>query len=127
RATQEEGKAKEQEQLARRALGRARRAVDRMYMEVAQKWLAAGVQPLQREFLEDALSFYKEFAKEQSSDPEARLQAALAYTRVAQIQIKMGENAKAEDAGNQGIALLEELVAEFPSRAPQSRGAGRRV
>src|SRR5262249_31036445 len=117
RATQEEGKAKEQEQLARRALGRGRRAVDRMYMEVAAKWLAAGAQPLQREFLEDALSFYQEFAKEQSSDPEARLQAAVAYISVAGIQNKMGELAKGEEACNQGIALLEELVAAFPSES----------
>jgi serine/threonine protein kinase/Flp pilus assembly protein TadD len=115
-------RATEEEQLARRALGRARRAVDRMYMEVAQKWLAAGVQPLQREFLADAVSFYQEFAKEQSSDPEARLQAALAYTRVALIQNKMGELAKAENACNQGIALLEKLVAEFPSE-PRYREA----
>jgi serine/threonine protein kinase/Flp pilus assembly protein TadD len=112
RVTEEEGN-------ARRALGRARRAVDRMYTEVAEKWLShrAGLEPLQREFLEEALRFYQEFAQEQDTDPDVRLQIALAHTRVAGIQSALGKQANPEEASKHAIALLEGLVAEFPSEA----------
>ena len=48
----------------------ARQAVDEMYTEVAQKWLATQgtLTTLQREFLEKALSFYERFAAEQADD-----------------------------------------------------------
>ncbi len=43
----------------------ARRAVDEMYTQVAERWLAdqPRMQPIQREFLEKALRFYEEFAR----------------------------------------------------------------
>src|SRR5262249_27221244 len=43
----------------------ARRAVDKMFTDVAEKWLSQqpGLEPMQRQFLEEALRFYEEFAK----------------------------------------------------------------
>ena len=42
----------------------ARRAVDEMYTQVAERWLAdePRMQQIQREFLEKAMRFYQEFA-----------------------------------------------------------------
>ena len=47
----------------------ARQAVDDMYTQVAEKWLAQEPQleNLQREFLEKALNFYQEFTREVST------------------------------------------------------------
>jgi tetratricopeptide (TPR) repeat protein len=88
-----------------------------MYTEVAEKWLSQQphLEPLQREFLEEALHSYQEFSKEQSADPELRLQTGNAYRRVADIQEKLGELSRAEEAVSQAIVLLEQLTADFPS------------
>jgi serine/threonine protein kinase/Tfp pilus assembly protein PilF len=98
---------------------RARRAVDRMYTEVAEKWLAQQprLEPLQKQFLEEALHFYEEFAQEHSSDPELRLETAKAHCRVGQIRHRLGETALAEEAFAQAIRLLEQLVADYPAQA----------
>jgi serine/threonine protein kinase len=102
----------------------ARRAVDKMFTQVAEKWLSQQprLEPLQRQFLEDALHFYEGFAAEEDTDPEVRLETGNAYRRVGEIQKKLGELAKAEEALNRAIALLEPLVAEFPDE-PKNRAA----
>jgi serine/threonine protein kinase/tetratricopeptide (TPR) repeat protein len=121
---QKEQEAVRQREDARAQRRLARRAVDKMFTQVAEKWLAkrAGLEPLQREFLEEALAFYQEFAKEQSTDPDARLDIALAQNRVARIQGVLGDSAQAAAAFDQGIAALEGLVAEFPLE-PRFRSA----
>jgi serine/threonine protein kinase len=103
----------------------ARQAVDQMFTQVAEKWLGRSyrLQPLQQEFLRKALRFYQEFAEEQNADLQMRLQTALAYRRVAVIQVKLRDYDKreeAEEACNQAIAILEQLVAECPD-APDYR------
>jgi serine/threonine protein kinase/tetratricopeptide (TPR) repeat protein len=104
---------------SRTSARRARRAVDKMFTQVAEKWLShrASMEPLQREFLEEALRFYTESAQEQETEPEARLEVALAYSRVAGIQSALGTEAGPEDASKRAVAMLEQLVAEFPSNA----------
>jgi tetratricopeptide (TPR) repeat protein len=106
-----------QRDLAQAQRQRARRAVDTMFTEVAEKWLAQQPQlePLQKQFLEEALRFYEEFAQEQGTDPELRLETAHAHHRVGQIRYKLGEYVPAEEAFRRAIALLEQLRAEFPS------------
>ena len=97
----------------------ARQAVDKMFTQVAEKWLAhnASLEPLQKQFLQDALHFYEEFAKEQHSDPELRLETANAFRRMGEVHHKLGESAESEKAFRQAHAILEKLVAEFPSEA----------
>ena len=64
----------------------ARKAVDEMYTQVAEKWLAQ--QPkltqVQREFLEKALAFYEQFATE--TDPLVQREAVQAARRVGIIR-----------------------------------------
>jgi tetratricopeptide (TPR) repeat protein len=116
-ATRQRDDAQAQRQLARRA-------VDKMYTQVAEKWLAqqSHLEPLQREFLEEALRFYQGFADERSTDPELRLEAGHAYSRVGAIQAKLGDSARAEEAMVRASAVLEQLVADF-AREPRYRVA----
>jgi tetratricopeptide (TPR) repeat protein/predicted Ser/Thr protein kinase len=95
----------------------ARQAVDDMYTEFAEKWLAkeAGLTEVQRTFLLKALAFYKELAREQGSDPAVRHDAAKAYARVGGIEAGLGHPAEADAADRQAIALLEGLAAEYPA------------
>jgi tetratricopeptide (TPR) repeat protein len=94
----------------------ARRAVDKMYTQVAEKWLSEQphLEPQQKEFLEEALHFYQEFGEAKSADPELRLGTGDAYRRVGEIQAKLGELDKAEQALTRSIALLQELIADYP-------------
>jgi serine/threonine protein kinase len=102
----------------------ARQAVDKMYTQVAEQWLAQQprLEPLQREFLEEALRFYQAFAEDPGADPELRLEAAKAYRRTCDIHDKLGDGAKARADVLRAIALLEQLTAEFPDR-PSYRAA----
>ena len=104
----------------RRAEGQeqlARQAVDDMYTQVAEKWLAdqPNLQPVQREFLLKALRFYKEFAQDSRTEPAVRRKAGEAYRRVAAIQHNLGQYEKAHEALVQSVTVFEQLVAGFPA------------
>ncbi len=98
---------------------RARRAVDEMYTEVAEKWLSqrAKLEPVQRDFLLKALAFYEDFARDRGTDPAARAAAAEAARRAADILQKLGENDPAVSAYRRAIGLQDELVGDFPRNA----------
>ncbi len=91
-------------------------AVDDMYTQFAEKWLAQRprLQPVQRLFLEKALRFYERCAQEQSTSPRVRRDTARAHHRVADIQEALGNHERALAAYGQAIEISEELVAEFP-------------
>jgi tetratricopeptide (TPR) repeat protein len=102
----------------------ARRAVDEMYTEVAEQWLEQEpeMEEVQREFLLKALRFYQEFARERGTDPAVRLATGTAYRRVGDIERKLGEEAKAEEAYGQAVARFRRLADDFPAR-PEYREA----
>ena len=117
-----------QRELARGNLRKARQAVDDMYTQVAEKWLAnqPQMEPVQREFLEKALRFYQEFAQQGGgTEPEVRLETARAYRRVADIQFRLGAVAQAETAFREAIDRLKALADEFPSAPEYRAGPGR--
>ncbi len=102
----------------------ALRAVDEIYTRVAdnlhQRITADPankplLQPFQRELLERALQFYQEFAKRTGDEPTIRLDVAVAFHRVGQIQLWMGQRGPAEQAIRQAADSLEGLVQEFPA------------
>ena len=74
----------------------ARRAVDTMYTRVAEEWLSrkSELQPLQRTFLQEALEFYRQLVREpdRSRDPSVRRETARAYTRIAELERRLGES-----------------------------------
>ncbi len=95
----------------------ARRAVDDMYSEVAEKWLAdkPHMTEVQRQFLRKALDFYEELSKERSTDPEVRLQTAIAYRRMGAICAELEDHpAKVEGYLRQAGRMARDLVEAFP-------------
>jgi len=98
----------------------ARRAVDKMYLEVADKWLDRQPQmsELQNQFLREVLHYYQSFAEEEGEDEETRFDRAKAYSRVGVILIFSFGGQQAGDARPyllQANALLETLVRDFPN------------
>jgi len=104
---------------ARHREQQARRAVDEMYTQVAQRWWSQQpyMEQVQREFLLKALAFYEEFAQAKGGDPEVRLETARAARRVGDIQHLLGEHAKAAAALEQARSQLEQLRADAPRLA----------
>ncbi len=105
-----------QRQRAEANLRLGRQAVDDMYTQVAERWLAHEPQmtPVQREFLEKALSFYEQFAKLNGTDPELRYQIGQAHWRVAHICNSLEQFPKSEEACREAIAVFKGLAADFP-------------
>jgi serine/threonine protein kinase/Flp pilus assembly protein TadD len=97
----------------------ARRAADKMYTRVVEKWLIdePGSEALQREFLEEALRFYQELAAETDEDPGVQRELANAHRRMGEIFLKLGQPHKAEAALNKALAIAEALTAENPEQA----------
>jgi len=97
----------------------ARRAVDDMYSEVAEKWLAdrPHMTEVQRQFLRKALDFYEELTREQSADPEVRLQTVIAYHRMGMLSKQFEGLAKAEEYFRRAEKMAKDLADEFPDRA----------
>ncbi len=104
----------------------ARRAVDEMYTEVAERWLA--LEPhrkeAQRHFLLKALEFYEEFTREEGDDPSVRLEAARACERAGNIHRLLGQHGQAEQVYRQALERLQQLAAEFPNNPDYRRGLG---
>jgi serine/threonine protein kinase len=96
----------------------ARQAVDDMYTQVAEKWLhdKPGLGPLEQEFLEKALAYYEQFAKEESDDPAIQHETALAYSRVAWICTELRQFDKAESALRHALTVFGELAKRFPKQ-----------
>jgi serine/threonine protein kinase len=99
---------------AQQGYDEARRVVDEMYTEVAEKWLAQQAQmtPLQERFLNNALAFYQRLAAEEGADPADQFEAATAQQRVGEIRRKLGLNSQAEAAFRRAIDLFERLARE---------------
>jgi eukaryotic-like serine/threonine-protein kinase len=96
----------------------ARKAVDEMYTEVAEKWLAQQpkLSQVQRDFLEKALAFYEQFSEQSVNDPQAQFDAARARCRVGVIKLKLGKHDLAEAAFRRSIRQLQNLADHFPDR-----------
>jgi len=105
---------------ARSAL--ARRAVDDMYTQVAERWLAdqPRMERLQREFLEKAREVYEELAAEAGQAPALRREAGVAYRRVGDVESRLGRQEQSERAYRRALTTAEQLSA----RDPPTRSCG---
>jgi serine/threonine protein kinase/Flp pilus assembly protein TadD len=95
----------------------ARQAVDKMYTQVARKWLEEEplLTNLQRTFLEEALHFYQDLSQEEAAEPNIRRDTALAHRYVGEILAKLERRSRAEQAYNQAITQFDRLAAEYPN------------
>jgi serine/threonine-protein kinase len=95
----------------------ARRSVDEMFTQVADKWLAdqPRLEPVQREFLEKALQFYEEFSSQEDADPAAKQSVADAWRHVGQIRLRLGMIRPAEDAFRRALTVATGLADASPA------------
>jgi serine/threonine protein kinase/Tfp pilus assembly protein PilF len=116
RARRAERQAEAALKVAEERRSQTRQAVDTMFTRVAEEWLSqqSQTEPIQREFLENALKFYQQLVLEEDSDPEARKGAAQAYLRIGKLQERLGLPG-AEQSFRQALALSETLVREAPT------------
>jgi hypothetical protein len=92
----------------------ARRAVDDMYTDVAERWLARQphLELVQQEFLEKARRYYEQFSRDASTDAATRGESARASRRLGDIDSRLGHFPEAEAAYEQARRQLQELNAE---------------
>jgi len=95
----------------------ARQAVDEMFTQVAEKWLAdqPKLEAVQRDFLEKALRLYEELSKLGNPDRTARQSVADALERVGNIRLRLGMIRPAEEAFRQSLAINVSLAEDSPT------------
>ncbi len=102
---------------ARRQRQQARKAVDDNYTRVAEEWLADRLDPLQREFLEKALAYYRDFAGPDEGEPGLRQERGRAHLRMGDVLRKLGRHDEAEPAYRRSIEILSRLATDQPAVA----------
>jgi serine/threonine protein kinase len=87
----------------------ASQAVDDMYVQVAERWLAdePHMEPLQREFLLKALAFFERYVEQEGETPAAQLQVARAQRRCGEVHFRLGEFPQAKQAFQHAIHRLK--------------------
>jgi serine/threonine-protein kinase len=105
---------------ARAQRQQARQAVDDMYTQVAEQWLEDRLDPLQKKFLGQALGYYENFTKADSSEAIVRQERGRAYQRMGDVLRKLGRHQEAEAAYRRAIEVLGSLTKDRPN-APEHR------
>jgi tetratricopeptide (TPR) repeat protein len=102
-------------------------AVDQLLTEVGHNELASmpHLEHVRRRLLEKALRFFEEFLQTRAGDPAVRFEAGIAYRRVGDIQLLLGQHRAAEKAYGQAANLLGQLHSETPRQPIYGRELGR--
>lgn len=103
-------------QLAQKNFVQARQVVDDLLTRVSEESLSEtpGMQPLRQELLERALSYYREFLKQDEDNPEIRSELAASFYRASKITSMLGDREEAVVLVRRGIELQRELVDAEP-------------
>jgi serine/threonine protein kinase/tetratricopeptide (TPR) repeat protein len=113
-----------QRQRAEQNLVTAMEVLDTVYLEYAgEGYLKAAfagdrpqpaeeITPKTKEFLEQALRFYAQFASANRDEPPLRWRVLKAQIRMGECQSRLGDYSGAEQTFNNAISLAEKLVAE---------------
>ena len=112
--TNEKKEAESQGQQARHAV--------QMLTKVADISFDDQLNPLQKEFLEDALQYYEQFTSRVAHDPAVRLEHGHVYQQMGDIQRKLGRLQESRHAYLKAIEILEPL-ADYRSASLESRRA----
>jgi serine/threonine protein kinase len=113
-----------QRNLARDQRRFARQAVDDMYTEVAEKWLAnsANLDATQHRFLQKALAYYQEFTKQrETDDPDDCFELANGYVRIAKLLQGFNKKEDAKEPLEKALTILEDLWLRFPAEQKYGR------
>jgi serine/threonine protein kinase len=114
-STWQAARAREAQHQAEANARAARRAVDKMYLQVAEKWL--GQQPLmqevQKEFVGEVLRFYQEFSLQEMQDRVSRFETAMANQRAGIIlNYSFSEKTQAREVLLRARSILQRLLEE---------------
>jgi serine/threonine protein kinase/tetratricopeptide (TPR) repeat protein len=116
-AESNEREARLQKKQADLGFARARKAVDAYLNQVTDgdALKAPGLQPLRRDLLGSALTFYQDFVRERRDDPALRSELAAVHLRVAKIQSELGNEEESLNAAREAVKLYDVLVADSPN------------
>ncbi len=119
-ADEERDRADSERDRAEANFDKALEAVDRMLIRVGNESLRALplMEQVQREILEDAVEFFKEFLAKRSGDPKLRSQAARLYQMMAECYKSFG---RAQE-GARGIQIGPRDLAGATFRIPRESG-----
>jgi serine/threonine protein kinase len=119
--------AQAQRQAAVAKLRKAREAVDRMLTRVGEERLKdiPQVEAVQLALLEDALEFYRDFARQAHGDREVLFEASRAYRRVGGTYTWLGRRDEGERCYTEALALQQELANAFPKTAAYRNAVAR--
>ena len=115
--TKEKKEAEVQGQQARHAV--------QMLTKVADIGFDDHLDPLQKEFLEEALAYYEEFTSRVAHDPMVRLEHGRIYQQMGDIQRKLGRLPRSKDAYLKAIDILEPLANHSASGPDPKRALAR--
>jgi serine/threonine protein kinase/Flp pilus assembly protein TadD len=96
---------------------RTRAAVDEFFTTVSQSKLfdVPGLQPLRKELLESAVSYYRNLAAEAGEDLSVRAGLAAAHFRLAEAYFEVDQSNDSIREVNAGLDLVEQLLREHPA------------
>src|SRR5207253_2445856 len=102
--------------IARQQKRRVREALDSMVSREMIERLGTQkkLTPGQREFLQKALGYYREFAAETETEEEGRELEANAHFRVAYLLGSLGQHSESVTAYRAALAIQEKLAADYP-------------
>ena len=121
--TREWNEAQAQRNLARTQGQQARQAVH-LLTKVADSGFDEQLDPLQKEFLENALAYYEQFTGHVADIPSVKLEHGRAYQQMGDIERKLGRLQESERSYRSAIAMLEPL-ARSPERSARGEGGAR--
>src|SRR5207302_9157139 len=102
---------------AAKNLREARKAVDDWFTKISQTTLleAPGLQPLRKQLLESALSYYQGLLEQANDNPELRGDLAAAHMRLSVIYVFLDRADDSVASMSQGVELIEQLIRERPT------------
>ena len=104
------------------AQGQQARHAVQILTKVADIGFDDQLDPLQKEFLEEALQYYEQFTSRVSHDPGVRLEHGRIYQQMGEIQRKLGRLPESKQAYLKAIDVLQPL-ATYKGAGPESRRA----
>jgi tetratricopeptide (TPR) repeat protein len=104
---------------AEESFRQARKAVDDYFTTVSESKLldVPGLQPLRKELLERAGTYYQGFIRQRGADRSVRAELAATYYRVARVTELIGSRQDALAAYRQALAVYENLTRALPKVA----------
>ena len=116
-ALEKEKLAVEQRARAEKARDRTRDVLDAMTSAVTGDSLTTQkeINPEQKKFLTEVLTYYREFAGEKADDEQTRARVAQAAYRVGYIEVRLGRKEQAIAAFQMARDAYRKLAADFPA------------